>query len=227
MLSVKQDLSISYKILSKLGMDDHTYTHLSARPTGADYFYILPFGLCFKEVTEDNLLKVSLDGEILEGYEYQYNRTGYAIHSSIYKSRPDINAIFHLHTPYNVAVSAMEEGLMPISQWALHFYGKISYHEYNSLVLDYSNQLVEDLGKNFNMLLRNHGAITCGTTIQEAMFYSYHLEKACMAQILACSSGRKVVIPSEDICKKSVSDLLSFEEKLGMRDWQAWKRMII
>lgn len=225
MIGVKKDLAISYQILAKIGMDDHTYTHLSARPKMADYFYILPFGLCFHEVTADNLLKVSLDGEVLEGSEYQYNRTGYAIHSSIYKARPDINAIFHTHTPYNVAVSAMEDGLMPISQWALHFYGKISYHEYDSLVLDYSTKLIEDLAQNFTMMLRNHGAITSGRTIAEAMFYTHHLEKACMAQILACSSGRKLTIPPKETCEKAVADLLSFEPNLGERDWLAWKRI--
>lgn len=224
MLEIKKDLAISYQILAKLGLDDHTYTHLSARPDMADYFYILPFGLCFDEVTEDNLLKVSLDGHVLEGSEYQYNRTGYAIHSSIYKARPDINAIFHTHTPYNVAVSSMEDGLMPLSQWALHFYEHISYHEYDSLVLDYSTKLIEDLGQNFTMILRNHGAITSGRTIAEAMFYTHHLEKACIAQILACSSGRKIIIPPKEICKKAVADLLSFEPNLGERDWQAWKR---
>src|SRR4051812_45157351 len=105
-ISVKKNLSHAYQILAKLDMADHTYTHLSARPENADYYYIYPFGLRFEEVTEDNLLKVSLDGEILEGQEYQYNKTGYVIHGSIYKARKDINAIIHLHTIATVAVGS-------------------------------------------------------------------------------------------------------------------------
>jgi ribulose-5-phosphate 4-epimerase/fuculose-1-phosphate aldolase len=65
-MSVKANLAYAYQILAKLGLDDHTYTHLSARPREADYYYIYPFGLRFEEVTEDNLLKVSLEGNVIE-----------------------------------------------------------------------------------------------------------------------------------------------------------------
>lgn len=165
---VKKNLSYAYRILGKLGLDDHTYTHLSARPDGADYYYIYPFGLRFEEVTPECLLKVSLNGEILEGKEYQYNKTGYIIHGSIYRARPDVNAVYHLHTVPTVAVSAMKEGLLPISQWALHFYGQIAYHGYNSLALDnhsHGADLVSDLGNKNVIFLKNHGYIACGKTL--------------------------------------------------------------
>ena len=138
MLKIKTDLAYAYKILAYLKMDDHTYTHLSARAVNEDEYYIYPFGLRFEEVRADNLLKVALDGEIIEGSEYQYNKTGYIIHGNIYQHRPDVMAIFHLHTPASVAVSIMKDGLLPISQWALHFYNQIAYHEYNSLALDHA-----------------------------------------------------------------------------------------
>lgn len=227
-MNIKADLALAYRVISYLGLDDHTYTHLSSRSEDGDSFYIYPLGLMFSEVTQDNLLKVSLDGKILEGSEYQYNKTGYVIHGSIYKARPDIHAVFHLHTIATVAVSAMQSGLMPISQWALHFYDKISYHTYNSLALDvenHENQLIRDLGSNFTMLLRSHGSITCGRTLQEALFYTYHLEQACKAQCLALSTGQPLVIPSKEICHKAVRDLLNFELDLGRRDWEAWVRL--
>ncbi len=225
----KENLAKAYHILSHLGMDDHTYTHLSARPSGADYFYIYPFGLRFEEVTPETLMKISLDGKVLEGQEYQYNKTGYTIHGAIYKSRSDINAIFHTHTIASAAVSSMEAGLMPINQWALHFYDRVSYHDYNSLALDESvhgSQLTSDLGKNFTMLLRNHGSITCGRTIWEAMFYTYHLEKACLAQLAALQTGQPLVKPSREVALRAVEDILNFEKDLGARDWAAWVRLI-
>lgn len=226
---IKQDLAYAYNIISYLGMDDHTYTHLSTRSYEANQYYIYQFGLCFEEVTANNLLKVGLDGDIIEGKEYQYNATGYVIHGNIYKRRLDVNAVFHLHTPASVAVSAMKNGLMPISQWALHFYDKIAYHEYNSLALDkdiHGNALVKDLGHHNVMLMRNHGMLTCGKTIWEAMFYAYHLEMACKAQCLALQTGQELTIPSANICQQAVKDLLSFEKDLGARDWQAWVRKI-
>lgn len=225
---IKQNLVYAYKIFAHLGMDDHTYTHLSARSSDKDYFYIYPFGLRFEEVTEDTLLKVTMDGKVIEGEEYQYNKTGYVMHSAIYRAREDINTIFHIHTPYITAISALECGLMPISQWSLHFYNKISYHDYDSLLLDFNDidRLTSDLGDNYVMLLRNHGAVICGKTTQEAFFYSYHLEMSCKTQYIAQGTGQKLVIPSKNVCEKAVKDLLSFETDLGLRDWEAWKRLI-
>ncbi len=229
MLDTKANLSIAYKLLAHLKYDDHTYTHLSARnPDDLNSYYIYPFGLRFEEVEPENLMKISLDGKILEGEEYQYNKTGYVIHGSIYAKRPDIQAIFHCHTPETLAVSALEEGLLPISQWALHFYHKMSYHDYGSLALEthQGEKLIQDLGQNFNILLRNHGFITSGRTIAEAMFYTHHLQKACETQCLMLSMGKKYIVPSQTICEKTVQDLLSFEKNLGERDWVAWKRLI-
>jgi ribulose-5-phosphate 4-epimerase/fuculose-1-phosphate aldolase len=228
MPEIKTNLADAYKIISYLGMDDHTYTHLSARSREPDSFYIYPFGFRFEEVMPEDLMKVSLRGEVLEGSEYQYNQTGYMIHSKIYAAREDIGAVFHLHTPSIVAVSAMNQGLMPISQWALHFYGRLSYHEYDSLALDSgrANKLIDDLGNNNTLLLRNHGSITCGKTIEEAMFYSYHLEQACKTQCQALNSNSELVFPDEETCNKAVGELLNFETDLGQRDWQAWIRML-
>lgn len=93
-MDIKYNLAAAYRIMAYLSLDDHTYTHLSARPKNAVFYYIYPFGLRFEEVTTENLLKVSLDGQILEGEEYQYNKTGYFIHGSIYKTRPDISLFF-------------------------------------------------------------------------------------------------------------------------------------
>lgn len=226
--NICSDLAFAYQLLSHLNLDDHTYTHLSSRTPEGDSFYIYPFGLCFEEVTPECLLKVSLEGDILEGEEYQYNRTGYVIHGNIYKNRPDIQSVFHIHTPEIVSVSACQEGLLPISQWALHFYGQIAYHDYDSLSLDQNqgDRLVQDLGDKLTMLLRNHGSITCGKTIQEAMFYTYHLQQACKTQCLALSQNHPLIMPDEKICQKSVKDLLSFEPDLGRRDWEAWKRLL-
>ncbi|MDD9337601.1 class II aldolase/adducin family protein [Candidatus Tisiphia endosymbiont of Metellina segmentata] len=225
---IKSNLVSAYQILAILGLDDHTYTHLSARPKGANFYYIYPFGLRFEEVTSNNLLQVSLDGTVLEGSEYSYNETGYVTHGNIYKAREDISSIFHLHTPATVAVSSMRVGLMPISQWALHFYERLSYHEYNSLILtsNHSNKMLDDLGQNYVMFLRNHGILVCGRTIHEAMFYTYHLEQACKTQCLACSTNQELIIPSQETCRKSVQDLLSFEEDLGKRDWIAWLNLL-
>jgi len=225
----KIDLAYAYRILARLGLDDHTYTHLSVRAADPSCFYIYPFGKRFEEVTAESLLTVSQVDGIVGGTEHHLNETGHVIHGSLYQARPDIQAIFHIHTPAIVAVSALKDGLLPLSQWALHFYGKVAYHAYSSLVLDRATQgqnLVQDLADKNVLLLRNHGSITCGRTIQEALFYTYHLEKACQAQCLALAMNREITLPSPATCEQAVHDLLTFEKDLGARDWAAWVRAV-
>lgn len=227
-LDIKKKLAQAYHILAHLKLDDHTYTHLSSRTEDTNSFFIYPFGMRFEEVQAEHLLTVSLTGDILKGSEQQYNKTGYIIHGQIYQKRPDIKHIFHIHTHEVVAVSAIAEGLLPLSQWALHFYNRVSYHDYNSLALNkqQGHQLAEDLGSNYTLLLRNHGAVICGRTIEETMFYTYHLQQACKAQCFAMALQRPLIIPSKQICEETVNDLLCFEKNLGERDWLAWTRFI-
>lgn len=226
MKKTKLKLSQFYHILSHLGLDDHTYTHVSARCPSGDGYYIYAFGLCFNEVSPDNLLKIDFDGKVISGNEELYNPTGYIIHGEIYNSRPDINSIAHLHSKETIAVSIDMKGLRPISQHALHFYNKISYHNYGSLALskDHGNSIKADLGRNYTMLMRNHGSLTCGKTIEESLFYTYHLQKACEVQCLIMSMNCEISEISNEICEKSVNDLLNFEENLGERDFKAWIR---
>lgn len=225
----RYELALAYQFLAYLQLDDLTYTHLSARPLGADFFFIHPFGKLFCEVTPQNLLKVDLDGRVLEGTEAQYNQTGYVIHTGVYKHRPDVNAIIHLHTPAGVAVSAQICGLLPISQFSFHFYNQLSYHAYDSLALDFEKQgtkLAADLGQNLCMLLKNHGTLTCGTTLQEAFFYTVYLEKACLVQTKTGIDLKNLWVPSPAVCEKARQDMRQFEPDLGQRDWQALERVL-
>lgn len=227
--NVRIHLAAAYRILADLKMDDLTYTHLSARLPGSDAYFIYPFGLLFEEVTASNLLKVSLEGEVLEGKESQYNQTGYVIHGSIYKNRPDINAIFHLHTVAGIAVSSMDCGLLPISQFSFHFYNQIAYHAYDSLALENERQgehLVHDLGQKKVMFLCNHGTLTCGTTIHEAHLYMHFLEQACRVQCAALAGNQKMTLPPHKVCKQAAQDLRDFEPDFGIRDWTALLRKL-
>ena len=226
--TLKHDLALAYRIFASMGMDNFTYTHLSARLPGEDSFYMYPLGFLYSEVMPSSLLHISFEGNLLDGRQEQFNPTGYAIHSSIYRNRPDVNAVFHLHTTAGVAVSAMECGLLPISQFAFHFYDRVSYQDYDSLALDpikEAEKVKTVMGKtNKTVILRNHGTVTCGSTIQEAFFFTHHLEEACKVQCLAMGSQQKLVMPDHLVCEKARDQLLSFEASLGERDWEAVSR---
>lgn len=228
----RYELALAYRILGMLGLDDLTYTHLSIRvPKNPHEFLIYPFGQLFSEVTPDTLLRVHLDGTIIEGEEFQYNSTGYAIHGSLYNHRPDIQSIFHLHSIAGVSVSAMKCGLLPISQFALHFYNRVGYCPYNSLITNPKTQgksLIESIGNQFVLFLENHGTLTCGTTLQEAFFYTYYLEKACQVQCQVLAANDTIPIyPSPEVCEKAAQDMRNFEPNLGERDWIALTRKVL
>lgn len=227
---LRVQLAATYRILADLGLDDMTYTHLSARMKGDPHYFIFPLGLLYEEVTASNLLKVSLDGKVLEGREEAYNKTGYVIHGAIYKKRPEINAVIHCHTICGVAVSSMVCGLQMTSQFAMHFYDNLSYYDYDSLALDENKQgedLARALDRNKALMLHNHGTLTCGTTIQEAFFYMYYLEQACKTQCVATQTGQELIVPSDATCRRARDDMRHFEKDLGRRDWNALYRKLL
>lgn len=221
MQSLKNKLVKAHKIVAELKMDDLTYTHLSVINAERSRFCLSPFGIRFKDVTLQDLLEFTIDGKLTTP-ERAFNKTGLVIHSAIYKARKDASAIIHLHTAESIAVSINPEGLTPISQHALHFYDRVSYHNYDSLNLtpkEEETALIKDLAQNNVMLLRNHGFITTGKTIEEALFYAYHLQRACAVQVLAPINP---ILPKKETCIKARDELLSFEKNLGERDFNSF-----
>ncbi len=226
---IRQNLADAYQIFALLGWDDSTYTHLTHRHPEKDHFFIQQFGLLFEEVTPDNLLEVDFQGRVVSPHGANFNPTGYAIHSALYQARPDVHAVFHVHTPAAIAVSAEKDGVLPISQHAYHFYERVSYFDYHALTLHQATQgmaLAQTFAQeNPILMLRNHGSIVCGKTLQEAFFFQYHLEKACQIQCLL-NPRERLCIPSREVCLQAREDVLTFEEHLGQRDWAAYVRKL-
>lgn len=225
-IQIKQDLAKAYQFIAMLGMDDLTYTHLSARHPTMDAFFINPFGMLFEEVTSENLILIDFDGNVVG--ENAVNKTGFKIHGSVYRARPEIMASFHIHTAAGIAVSNLTEGLLPLSQFSYHFYERVGYHRYNGLALDDKEGAVlgESLGDNMALFLRTHGTLTVGKTIQEAFFYTYYLEQACRAQVQTLSQGREVILTDPETCRRARDQMRNFEPDLGRRDWEALCRKL-
>lgn len=199
-------LAAAYRLADKYGMSELIYTHISLRVPGPTPAYLLnPHGLLFNQITASSLVKLDFAGNLVGPSEWPVNRAGVAIHGAILAARPDINCVFHTHMPYTTAVSALQCGLLPMSQAALRFHGQTAYHDYGRAASDPAEcaRLVKDLGDKSVMLLRNHGGITTGKTVCEAFIASYYLEKACQFQILAQSAGAPLVMPADDIIAAS------------------------
>ncbi|MBI4782452.1 MAG: class II aldolase/adducin family protein [Oscillatoriophycideae cyanobacterium NC_groundwater_1537_Pr4_S-0.65um_50_18] len=225
--TLRIQLAAAYRLIDKFRMSDLVETHISARLAGTDQFLLNPYGMMFHEITASSLIKVGLEGWVEPG-DRIVNPAGFVIHSAIHAARPDISCVLHTHSRYGTAVSLLECGLLPVSQFALQFYDRLAYHDYEGVSLNLAEQqrLVNDLGKHKVMIMRNHGLLTAGRTIPEAFVLMYYLEKSCEIQILAQSSGSKLVVPSESACQISAQQQDIDMENLGMLQWGALLRLL-
>jgi ribulose-5-phosphate 4-epimerase/fuculose-1-phosphate aldolase len=207
------ELAAAYRLVAHFGWDDLIYTHISARVPGTEDFLINPYGMLFDEIRASDLVKVDLEGEILEETPYKVNPAGFTIHSAIHAARHDVGSVLHLHTVTGVAVSCHEQGLMPLNQTAMLVRAEVAYHEYEgvALELDERPRLVADLGTKSAMLLRNHGTLTVGKTVGEAFHSMYYLERACAMQVAALAGGTALHDPSE-----AVQELVARQARYGM-----------
>ena len=232
--AVRVDLAACYRLIAHFGWDDLILTHNSARVPGtADQILINPMGLMFDEITASNLLKVDLDGNLVEPSDYEPNHAGYVIHSAIYLGRPDVRCVVHTHTEADIAVGALEEGLLPLSQWAMRFYNRLGYHDYEgvSLDLDERERLQQSIGNHPVLVLRNHGLLATGRNIAEAFSLTYHFERSAEAQLkiqAAVAAGAKMVIPSSETCERQADQMANAANTprlSGQREWPALLRL--
>ena len=204
---VRCDLAALYRVVAHFRMTDLIYTHLSMRLPGPEHHFLInQYGVMFHEMRASDLVKIDMDGNILDaGMQSgrRVNAAGFCIHSAIHMARPDLACVIHTHTAAGMAVAAQKQGLLPISQHALKFYGKLAYHGYEGVALDLDERerLVADLGPHSAMILANHGLLCAGRTIPEAFNNIYYLERACQAQVAALSGGCELVIPSAEVCE--------------------------
>jgi ribulose-5-phosphate 4-epimerase/fuculose-1-phosphate aldolase len=179
--------------------------------------------MLFSEITASSLVHVDLKGNVVGESEYPVNRAGLAIHGAIQEARPDVNCVFHTHTPNVTAVASLECGLLPMSQAALQFYGQLAYHDYGRAASDPTerSRLQEDMADRWYMLMRNHGALTLGKTVGQAFMAAYYMEKACEFQVLAQSTGQTIIMTPEYTREKSDPSMRGEE-----RAWPGLMRML-
>ncbi|MEI9993023.1 MAG: class II aldolase/adducin family protein [Rhizomicrobium sp.] len=197
-LELRRDLAACYRLVAMLGWDDLLFTHISVRIPGPEHHFLLnPFGLTFDEITASSLVKVDLDGNILEPTEYRINSAGFTIHSAVHASREDAQCVIHLHTIAGTGVSCQKHGLLPIHQEAMLINSQIAYHDYEGVAFNHDERprLVADLADKHYMILRSHGTLTVGRSVAEAFSRMYHLERACAMQVAALAGGAEVITP--------------------------------
>jgi ribulose-5-phosphate 4-epimerase/fuculose-1-phosphate aldolase len=228
--ALRVQLAAAYRVADHLGWAELIYTHISARVPGPEHHFLInPYGLRFDEVTASSLVKINADGEPVGPQEYSANKAGFIIHSAIHMAREDAQCVWHMHTLPGMAVSAQEEGLLPTHMYSHNFWNRLSYHDFEgpSMRLDERERLVNSLGKNDSLILRNHGLLTTGRTIPEAFIRFWRLNRACEIQLAA--QAAKLRLPSPEVCEASFQmgeEFLTDQADLGQLEFDAILRKL-
>ncbi len=189
------DLAACYRLVAQFGWDDLIFTHISARVPGPEHHFLInPYGMMFDEITASSLVKVDLHGNKVLESPYDVNPAGFTIHSAVHAAREDAICVLHVHSVNGVAVSAQEDGVLPLSQHSMFVLSSLAYHDYEGVALneDEKPRLVRDLGDKRFLMLRNHGLLTVGRSVAEAFVAMYFFEATCMIQVRALGGGRRV-----------------------------------
>ena len=226
------DLAALYRLVAHFRMTDLIDTHISLRIPGPEHHFLINrYGVIFDRMKASDLVRIDEHGQVVNGHEEnsRVNAAGFVIHSAIHMARADLNCVIHTHTAAGMAVSAQEHGLLPITQHALKFYGKLAYHTYEGIALsmDERDRLVADLGTHKAMILRNHGLLVGGKSVAHAFHELHFLERACQAQIQALSGNSKLITPSEEVCRLAAQQFDREEaEEIIQLSWKATLTLI-
>ncbi|XP_024236764.2 alpha-adducin isoform X4 [Oncorhynchus tshawytscha] len=233
-------LAAFYRLTDLFGWSQLIYNHLTVRVNSdQERFIIVPFGLLYSEVSASSLVKINMQGEIVDrgSTNLGVNQAGFTLHSAIYAARPDVKCIVHVHTPAGAAVSAMKCGLLPISPEALTL-GEVAYHDYHGIIIDNEENVLiqKNLGPTSKVLiLRNHGLVSVGETVEEAFYYIHNLVTACEIQVRTLASaggpGNLVMLDpakykSRPRCSEHVEGSTHPKWLVGEQEFEAYMRML-
>ena len=229
--ALRTDLAAAYRLLDLNGWSDMIFTHISARmPDEADRFLLNSYGLLPEEVTASNLVMVDVQGENADNSPASVNPAGFTIHSALHMARDDAHCVMHTHTMAGMAVSGLDEGLLPVNQTNLEFFNRVAYYDYQGIPLecDEREAIVAAMGDKHSLILRNHGLLTVGRTVAEAFYRMYYLNKACEIQVETMKTGGELLIPADEVCEHVAQQASSPRYMAQSIDliWQAMLRKL-
>jgi ribulose-5-phosphate 4-epimerase/fuculose-1-phosphate aldolase len=196
----KERLAASFRLFSKFGFDEGVAGHITARdPERPDHFWVNPFGVHFGQIRVSDLMLVNAKGEVVEG-KHPLNGAAFAIHSSVHHARPDVIAAAHAHSMYGKSWASLGRLLDPITQDSCAFFEDHAvFEDFTGVVYDTSEgeRIATALGPHKAAILRNHGLLTVGQTVDEAVWWFVTMDRSCQAQLLAQAAGTPIPIQRE------------------------------
>ncbi|KAM3726715.1 Adducin-related protein [Dirofilaria immitis] len=243
----RNKLASLYRLVDLFQWSQGIYNHITLKLPDSDELLINPFGLLYHEITASSLIKINVNGEIIDrgSTKLGINQAGYVLHAAIHKARPDVRCVLHMHTAVVSAISSMKCGLLPLSQEAM-IIGPVGYHNYQGILDDESEMesIVKDLGDKNVMLLRSHGFVACGESVEDALHLAFNTVIACETQIRAARAGiENLVIPDEKAVERVYNTARKggggvdrngakdaegkqINWRIGELEWEAWMRVL-
>ena len=214
-------LAACYRIFAMLGWTEMIYNHITLRlpasVSGADkQFLINPFGLHYTEVTASNLVKINLAGDVLDGSPWPINPAGYTLHSTIHGGIEDAHCVMHTHTTAGVAVASLQGGLSQSNFYSAQLHDMVAYHPFEGITIhaEEGPRVLASMGTKPAIILRNHGLLSWGQTLEQAFAILWTLQRACEIQLATLSMGAAIPVP-EPIAAKCTRDALQFNPAHG------------
>lgn len=210
----KQRLAAAFRIFGKFGLNEGVTGHITVRdPEYPEHFWLNPFGISFNQIKVSDLILCNSEGQIIEGKHDRLNRAAFAIHSSIHKARPDVIAAAHSHSLYGTTWSALGRLLEPISQTACAFYEDHAlFDDYAGVVFQLSEgeRIAQTLGECKAIILKNHGLLTVGDTVEAAAWWFISMERCCQMQILAESTHQTMHNIKREVALRTRNNAVGF-----------------
>jgi ribulose-5-phosphate 4-epimerase/fuculose-1-phosphate aldolase len=228
--TARQDLAACYRIFDWLGWSEWIYNHISLRVPGENAaFLINPFGLLYSEVCASNLVKIDIDGKVLDGSPHPVNQAGFVQHSHFHRHLGWAHAICHVHTTEIMAVCSVEGGLQPSNFYSAAFAGQLGYHDFEGITVrpEEGERLLANLGDKRVLMLRNHGSVVLAESIGEMLHTQWALQRACEIQLAAQALGQPLVIADDVVAVHQRDIAMGMPAgSIGAVGFEAWKRRI-
>ncbi|MDO8375547.1 MAG: class II aldolase/adducin family protein [Polaromonas sp.] len=215
------ELAACYRVFAMLGWTEMIYNHITVRlpdsaSGGQKQFLINPFGLHYSEVTASNLVKIDLQGKVLDGSPYPVNPAGFTVHAALHDGLPNAHCVMHTHTTAGIAVACTQGGLAQNNFYSAQLHDLVAYHDFEGITIhaDEAPRLLKNIGDKPVVILRNHGLLAWAKTLPLAFVRLWTLQRACDIQVAQAAMGPAVMVP-EAIARKTTRDAFQFDAQFG------------
>lgn len=214
-------LAACYRVFAHLGWTEMIYNHITLRlPAGVSggekHFLINPFGLHYSEVTASNLVKIDLQGKVLDGSKHPVNPAGFTVHGAIHAGIEGAHCVMHTHTTAGVSVACLQGGLSQSNFYSAQLHDMVAYHDFEGITIhaEEAPRLLKSIGDKPAVILRNHGLLAWGSTLPQTFAILWTLQRACEIQLATLGMGQPIPVPPQ-IAAECTRDALQFNPNHG------------